>query len=172
MAGDRRRLIRAPQRAPRQPAPDDHLATQVTAGLLANKTVPQIARAAGVPRRQVEEVMRSRRVQEALRAAYADAGITPEQVANRLRDVMFATKQVLTPDGAGGWVATREMDWRAVTAAIQLYQSTHAALARLEADEEIAPDAEVVELVSPAEKIGKTSAELFKLYNDRMARQA
>lgn len=171
MAGEqRRRLIRAPQRATRPPAPDEHLAAQVTAGLIANQTEAQIARAVGLPRKRVEEIIRSRRVQEELRRAYAQAGITPEQIAFHLHRVLTATKQVLTPDGAGGWTAREVMDWRAVVAAIALYQGIHDRLARLEADEETPADAEVEEVVAPAEKVGKSRAQLFALYHERLER--
>jgi hypothetical protein len=146
-------------------------ADRLVAAYVQTTSVSQAARVVGMSRQHASSVLRSRRVQEALRAAFVEAGITEGFLAQRLREMFDATKRVNVPDGAGGWTATREPDWRVQAEAFRLYLGTHERLMRLEADEAPDPDREVEEVVTETERASLTRTELFKLYYERLNRQ-
>lgn len=129
------------------------------------------ARAASISPRRVETLLRSRAVQEGLRQCFVAAGITEEYVATRLKAMFEADKQVLRPDGAGGWYAVRETDWKAFAEAMRLYLAVHERLMRAEADEEIDPDREMTDVTSQQEKDTLSRADLFRLYQERLTRR-
>lgn len=129
------------------------------------------ARAAGITPRRVDTLLRSRAVQEGLRHCFVAAGITEEYVAGRLREMFEADKQVLRPDGNGGWYADREPDWKAFAEAMRLYLAVHERLMRAEADEEADPDREMTDVTTQAEKDTLSRADLFRLYQQRLTRR-
>jgi hypothetical protein len=136
----------------------------------ATGSVSKAARAIGVSRQHASRVLNSRETLTRLREAYQLAGLSVEFWAATLREMATATKTINVPIAPGVFEQRDVPDWRARGEAFRLHQATHEKLMALEAGEATDPDAEVIEIVSPAEKVGKTRAELFALYHERLAR--